>query len=643
MIAFMHQRKTIKILMVSFIVLFSLINVPVVESNQESFFDINFSFVENAENWGRFYLLQEQLEKIGINLNLGHFCWIGCIYGGYLFGTSFDVGYVNLHSEDPMSALYWSSRDISGYSDFYNIYGENGRGNYVGYRTSMDFDEDLQTGKNEWYLNEYQKIFPYNSTERVQHYWDWQNYLMDEIIPSYPLITHKSNTFYWKELAGYNVTKGLVQSWNDMSWSSLHEGQQNTNELVMIDRFWDDLNPINQSIYDNQGIFVNELILEPLVWFESDQTIYPHLATNFSFFNNTHLRIELRENIKWQNDTDNLFTEEYLDSEDVYFTYYVKKYLSEQKNSYQWIKDMKIIDQTTLDIFIDNDPETPENEPNADIVYFLDDLILPEHYLNQTQLADGITPDYNHISWEKFNEHCFGTGRFQIESIQSGYQTTFNIFDNCWHLNNTHTGNPSLDWSKRFGSSPSSLERLIINSYNYEIEEITAFQNGEADLIKKATWKDSCSTLLESDDYNFQAGNFYSLSMFIFNLRESRGTMINSMEPCPNDPNMTKGLAVRKAISYAMNAKEMNDLAYPNLDIRTYYPIYEKMGMWCNPNIIKYDYSLEKAKNYMRKAGFAFPEDTTHVGIDFPTSLLIILGEIAVIIGLRKQRKKWTN
>jgi len=131
--------------------------------------------------------------------------------------------------------------------------------------------------------------------------------------------------------------------------------------------------------------------------------------------------------------------------------------------------------------------------------------------------------------------------------------------------------------------------------------------------------------------------------MFIFNLRESRGTMINSMEPCPNDPNMTKGLAVRKAISYAMNAKEMNDLAYPNLDIRTYYPIYEKMGMWCNPNIIKYDYSLEKAKNYMRKAGFAFPEDTTHVGIDFPTSLLIILGEIAVIIGLRKQRKKWTN
>ncbi|MHA1126928.1 MAG: ABC transporter substrate-binding protein [Candidatus Heimdallarchaeota archaeon] len=645
MIAFTHQRKTIRIIIISSIVLFSLINVPVAEAKQEPFFSLIASAVENSYNMPRFFLLQEQLKEIGINLEFGHFCWIGCIQGGY-FQSYFDIGFVNLYYEDFSNALYVASQKdkIRGYPDFYSMYGENGSGNYAGYKTSMDFDKDLQTGKNEWYLNEYQKMFPFNSIERIQHYWDWQNYLMDKILPCYPTAAIKSNTYYWDELLGYNETKGMVQSWNDIYWSEPHEGQQNINELVMIDYFAENLNPINQSVHDRASAFVNDLILEPLAWFDSDKTMYPHLANNFVFLNQTHLRLQLRENIKWQNDSDNLFNDEYFDAEDVYFTYFVKKYLSEKKNTYQWIKDMKIINQKTLDIFIDDNPDTIANDPNPDVVNYLDDLILPEHYLNQTQLADGITPDYNHLSWEKFNEHCFGTGRFQIESVQQGYQTAFNIFDEGWHLNETITSDPLLDWTNRFGSQPATLEKLIINTYNYEVEEITAFQNGEADLITKPTWKDFSSSLIESEEFNYQTDTYYSLNMFIFNLRESRGTMINSMEPCPNDPNTTKGLAVRKAIAYAINADEMNEMTYSETNLRTYYPIYEKMGMWCNPDIIKYDYNLEKAKDYMRMAGYTYPEDTTLVGIDFPISLLIILSEIAVIIGLRKyRRKKWTN
>ncbi|MBD3192194.1 MAG: hypothetical protein GF308_16250 [Candidatus Heimdallarchaeota archaeon] len=34
------------------------------------------------------------------------------------------------------------------------------------------------------------------------------------------------------------------------------------------------------------------------------------------------------------------------------------------------------------------------------------------------------------------------------------------------------------------------------------------------------------------------------------------------------------------------------------------------MGVWCNPNIIRYNHDLDKAREYMAKAGFEITEVT---------------------------------
>ena len=102
--------------------------------------------------------------------------------------------------------------------------------------------------------------------------------------------------------------------------------------------------------------------MDPLIWYDDDLSVWPHLAKSYSMLNDTTLEITTRDGIKWCNDPDNLFPDEYFDIEDVYFTLYAWKYLSIDREDYDWIKDMEIVDNNTMKIFIDGDPSTPENE-----------------------------------------------------------------------------------------------------------------------------------------------------------------------------------------------------------------------------------------------------------------------------------------
>jgi len=557
--------------------------------------------------------LLNDLSVIGINGDI-----IVCDCGGdlwyytYFFQGEFDMIYYVV-SSSPNKAV-----------DFRQLYCENGSLNIPGYHTSLDYNESLKTGLNEWYLQEGVQITPIDSEEIITHYWQWQEYLMDDILPCVPMLAPPYHHICWSNLKGYNTSLGLLQSWGMLKWEGSHIGQESVEEVVIADFQWLDLNPITQN--DDASRFVSNAILDPLLWIDAkDGSVWPHLAQSFQMINETHLRIITRDGVKWQKDPEELFTNEYFDIKDVYFTLFCEKL--------DWIKDMKIIDKNTLDIFIDSNPNTIENEPYNQILNCLSLNILPEHYLNQSQLEDGVTPDKSHPSWATYKTKCFGTGLFKLISNTRYEKTQLQISPNNWWLNSTLTSDPDLEWERRFGDFSSGINQLRIIHKNLD-SKIILFEYGKVDLLTDLIIDNSHnSSWLDPKYFLDNTPQFLSWEGFAFNLRTKNDKIINNQQLCEEDPTITKGLAVRKAIAYAINKAEINSISFGGKYRVISHPIPISYTSYCKPDIITYDYNLEQAKYYMKLAGYDYDERVTNsIGLNFISKSIIMIVTLTTLV-----------
>jgi len=567
-------------------------------------------------------LISNQLAKVGINVDVVVYDMPMMSFPELVTWRRYDLTVVELNLDDFNPTLM-------------NMFSENGSLNAFGYHTSMDFDEKLGTGKNQWYLEQLYSMLPPQAEERIQLYKEWEDYFMDEILFMQPLTNKKTYIEYWDNLNGYNFTEGILKSWGKMSWDGVHPGQINTSEILISDTQWEDLNPFYQMRWDNSysaSSFVSSLILDPLFWLESDYSIKPHLAKSFSMLDDTHVRINLREGIKWQTDPEGNFTDEYFDAEDVYFTLYCRSRYIAPFPPYRinWLKDMAIIDPYTIDLFIDANLITPENEPYAQFLEDLCKMILPEHYLNQTQYANG-TPVNTHPSWLTYITNCFGTGLFELKSYYTGIETILNVNPECWWLNSTITSDPQLDWENRFGTFSSNINQLRINIHTHLLEAMNLFEAGLIDISPILGSKPTTS--IERD---FQEKMNLLFTFLGYNIRTSR-EIIGNREPCRNFPSMTKGLAVRKAISYAINRDEINIVNHGGEFYIVDNPFFEARKIWSNPNIIRYDHDLEMAKYYLDLAGYTNVSLVTGFNA---FDLFFLSFSILVIIVIFKRKKR---
>ena len=151
------MKKGYSLLLVGLIVTSLYIVKPQRTQSIEQFFTLVYLTVGAGPRTDYGNLLREQLARIGINLDIIILSWADYVSMGYI--PDFDISYVSLTggSFDP---------------DFTGVYNENGSLNLFGYHTSMDWDEELGTGKNEWYMREGLQMLPPNSQERIQHYWE---------------------------------------------------------------------------------------------------------------------------------------------------------------------------------------------------------------------------------------------------------------------------------------------------------------------------------------------------------------------------------------------------------------------------------------------------------------------------------------
>lgn len=555
---------------------------------------------DNPDRMQYLYELQSDLEEIGIAVDVEIVDW-GTFITSFLGDEpTFDLCYIGL-----------SGRDYD--PDSTDIYDENGSLNLFGYNTTMDYNETLGTGLNEWFIQQGKLIVPPNSLERVQHYWDWQNYMMDEILLSIPGFIQYYYDAAWTNLNGYNMADGLLQSWGKMNWTGSHIGQNTTSEIVIADEKWINLNPLFQN--DDASKLISDVCMDPLIKFDADIEAYPHVISDWVHINDTHIRLTIREDIKWQNDTDEVFFNEYVDVEDVYFTLYTQEHISNASTSMNWLKEMKIIDDYTLDIFVDGDTSTPENEPDNEYLFKLMINVLPEHYLNQTQEVDGITPDITHPSWGTFSTNCFGTGLFELDSYISEVETNMTVFAECWWLNDSITNDPALDWTNRFGDFTGGLDQLRIRNITDFSERISEFELGYIDIVGITDFPDERALYEISPAVDVYSVLESRNNFFGFNLRESRGTPMQSMDPCPYDSSMTIGLAIRKAIAHATDREDINNKVHNGEFAISDFPIHLDMEKWLSPNIIKYEYNVTKAKEFMMYAGLETGLDSDGDGL----------------------------
>ncbi|NPE09842.1 MAG: hypothetical protein GNW80_16300 [Asgard group archaeon] len=631
------MRNRGKAVVCLFFVIFSL-NLIICNLHETESIEPIFTLVAKTNGGGvrpdYLHFLKQHLARIGIYVDIIVQDWPTFV-GELITFRDFDICYVELEGKgiDP---------------DFTGVYNENGSLNLFGYHTSMDWDEELKTGINEWYIKQGTLMMPSYSEERVQHYWAWQQYFMDKICPMAPAYSPKEYVTHWSQLNNYDFASGLLQSWGKMDWIQPHEGQVSTDEVVIADAAWSDLNPL--FLEDSSSSFISDACLDPLIWYDHDNIMYPHLAKSYEMINETQIRITVRQGIKWGDDPGDQFTNEYLDIKDVYFTLYSLKYLSNKQQQYNWINNMQILDQWTMDIFIDGDPSTPEKEQYAPFLSSLNTQIIPEHFLNQTHLSDGVTPDITHPSWNTFATNCFGTGLFEISNFTEGVETLLAVKPDSWRLDPVVTIDPALNWTERFGFGTDwdGMHNIRIRIIPDQQTQLLEFEAGKIDLLP-ITWDpDKRDEYIADPDFAIQSDTTYSFSFFGFNMREVR-PIIGNRAPAPLDPTVSIGLCVRKAIVYALDRFEINNVIHRGEYSICDNPIYPKLGLWNNPNIICYNFSIDKARYYMTIAGydgFRIPPRPSYPGrMVFSitiTALNSTIGVTAILyVSIRGARKAW--
>ncbi|NHJ48527.1 MAG: hypothetical protein FK733_12150 [Asgard group archaeon] len=539
--------------------------------------------------------IKQYLARIGIRVNIIARSNVLCPYP-----LQFD-GFHGMFTDD-LAYYSFSNANLLEYVN--RLFRENGSLNYCRYDITMDYDEDLGTGINEWYIDQINTLSQFNRQNLQQTCWEWQNHLMYDILPCIPLFGEPLYKTYWNNLEGYNASSGLIQSWGKMSWDGLHPGQESIGEIIIADKPWCDLNPIVHSEeYGTADEFITKLILDPLIYRDGDYTYWPHLVSNWEQLEENHIRLTLREGIKWNIDPDGIFPNEYFDSDDVYFTLNLAKM---SKQCY-WLDSLQIINSSIIDLHIKRNRYYKLYDGFLyPYPHYLDDLanivILPEHYLNQTQFADGITPDRTHPSWEKFSQHCFGTGLFEINNFIENKETELKIQPNSWYLNSSIINDPKLNWNDRFGNYLGELDTLTIRILPNFFAEGIEFEAGKVDIleINQLPSKPDNQIGLTKD---IQLERFKRFDILILNMRSYYG-YIGSRDPAPCNPSITIGLALRRAIAYSINKKEMNQIINANNYVELNHPISPNLGNWLNPNIARYCYNRDIADLYMKIAGF---------------------------------------
>ncbi len=299
---------------------------------------------------------------------------------------------------------------------------------------------------------------------------------------------------------------------------------------------------INPALYEHGEI--NLLIFSGLTAHDQKNNIIPALADHWDYDEEQHqYTFYLRQDVLWHDGTE-------FSAEDVKFTLEAimdPDNHSEIASNYEDITDIEVIDKHTISIMM--------KAPNVAMLDYLTIGILPKHLLDGKDLAT-----------DEFNQKPIGTGPYQLVE---------------WNLGQSITLQRNEDY---YGKKP-EIERIIFKIVPDEKTRAIQLKSGELDLAQ-ITPQDAQNL---GDDF------------VVYNLKTAdyRGILYNF-----NCPLFADNRELPAALSYAIDRQAIVDSVLLGNGEVAYSPL--QMGIYHNPDIERYEYQPEMAKEQLERNGWKY-------------------------------------
>lgn len=595
-----RKKSIILVALISTIILFSAIASVNIQaaSKDDYFFRVRILSRSDYETEHLANLIAQELQRIRIDSLI--YPYPGGVFEAAVISKEFDIVLIDVD---------WPGFDVN---PTY-VFSEGGSANYWGLDNEIAFQDFSEQKMHEG-------IVETNLTLREGIYHDWQENLMANVLPVIPMFNKITTYVSHDNLLGWEHEEGIVYSLPYMEWSGLHTGQTNTSIFVdyINPNDWDILNPL----FIDDEFFVS-LIAEPLIRINKNKIPEGVLAESWTFNSNqTILTINLREDITWQPDIDQMYLAEPFDADDVLFSIKMYQEVSTVGTFFKWIDQIEKISNYKVQINVDGNSTQPGLQPYAPALSDLSKLILPEHYLNVSVDGEGI-PDTSHENWLNYGENCLGTGMYYLKSYSDGVESIFNS---------------NLDW---WGSTPQGYnEDLDMAEYRVRfLVDLNVkgleFESGKLDIFKDYR---TYMTDYASAPFQKQTRDEYDVIYFGYNLQSDYCPELID-QTLTEDETMTKGLAVRKAIAHMIDKNIMLDMLDVEVEIIE-TPLSNKFGTFVKSDATKYLANHDLAKYYMFKAGFD-PSSLLNPGLT-PLQVFasIIMLSVITVPFIRKRSKK---
>lgn len=463
-----------------------------------------------------------------------------------------------------------------------------------------------------------------NKTKRIDIYHEVQNHIMEKVIPMIPLFTPVRTYAYWYNLVGFDAEMGLSDSLPYMSFEGPHEGQENTSNLNIGIGIWSDLNQLTMRRASEELLI--SLMMDKLVHLNDQRELTNHgLINSWKFMNDTTVRVNIRDNVYWQPNKANTYVDQPFTSKDVLFTLdlMTNSTINNDASLLKWIKSYEEYNATAIDIYIDSDPKTPENEYYAHALEDLSIYPFPEFYLNQSTGNIQQTEQ-----WSDYAQNPFGTGKYRLDfkNTEAGLSAQFVRFDK-WH------GHGVLDTE----TAELSIDRVVANSFRELYSLKLELQTGKLDLVDFGN--DPTAVFENENDIKTDSVLDNSIIFLAINL-DHNVLGSDTVYDTSGDDNISRGLAVRKAIAHAIDKAHLNQYQDSLYNI-THSPLSRYFREYYNEDVIQYDTNITKSMEYLHQAGF-------DVGVFFhtetieqtPIAMVSIISAITIGTMLRKRKTR---
>ncbi len=590
--------------------------------------------------------IAQYLREIGIEVEVKVEEWTVFI-GTLLLTRDFDMGIVGLSGGGSTP-------------DMFDCYGEAGSLNMFGIDTVMPYGNDSEN-------YQIDGVTIVDLEQRQQHYYDWQQLMMDKIVPMLPLFAPRSYVATWANTEGYDGRWGIIDSLPYIEYDGLHEGQVSLTEFSIADANWRDLNPLQTD--DTSSSFIYGLMAESIVGWSPDLApLKTALVVDWEQIDEFHFKFTMRDNVFWNpsyNVTGRTASSDPLDpattplmeglkagevsdgtnqqvmAKDAVFTYlaWANSIVSESPSYHKWISNCYVdaTDPLSFHIEIDGNSATPELEQYVDFWARLPWEIIPEFFLNSsdptvtytsgnaecTGIYDGILDT---APWVYYSTSAFGCGKYMLD----------------YYIRSSVTVLQKSPYWMGIGIIDGTAQDLDIETFNVRVipdisAELAEFKAGKLDLTGLTAFPSDRKQMQADTRFEVQSFLSASFTFLFYNLRRPFVGGVDNFEWLSDvgKEEYTKGVAVRKAMNYAIDRDEINQVIHDGEYLLSHSIIYPFTAYYYYNDIIKYNRDLDAAVEWLAAAGYVIETDPSSVPI---FGILAAIGAAAFVALYRKKK-----